>query len=67
MGEEKGVVIDIERERQTAGGKGTGEKVEMSQQRFARVEPRQWHDAAVVINDLDEMKSWVILTKPAMG
>ena len=32
MGEEKGVVIDIEGEGQAAGGKGAGEEVEMRQQ-----------------------------------
>ena len=52
MGEEKGVVVDIEGEWQAAGGKGAGEEVEMSQQGLARVKTRQRHDAAVIINDL---------------
>ena len=41
MSEEEGVVIDLEGERESHREKGAGEKVEMGQESFARVELRQ--------------------------
>ena len=66
MGEEEGVVIDIEGQGQAAGGKGAGEEVEMSQERLARVEPRKGHDAAVVVNDFKQVQRLAPLAEPAV-
>ena len=61
MGEEERVVIDIEGQRQTAGEKSAGEKVEMGQKSLARIEPRQRDQAAVIIDDIEQGKLLVAL------
>ena len=67
MGEEEGMIIDIEGQWQATGGEGAGEEIQMRQQRLARVEPRQGHDATVIVDDLDEVKWRTVLAKPAVG
>ena len=41
MGEEEGMIIDVEREREATSHKGAGEKVEMGQECLAWVEPNR--------------------------
>ncbi len=53
MGEEERVVVDVEGERETASEKGAGEKVEMGQESLTRIEPRQWDQAAVIIEQIE--------------
>lgn len=67
MGEEEGVVIDVEREGQAAAGEGAGEEIEMGQEGLALVEPRQGQEPAVVVDDLKERQGLVTLGKPAVG
>jgi len=39
----------------------------MREQRLARVEPREGHDAAVIIDDLDEVQRRTVLAQPVVG
>ncbi len=66
MGEEEGMIIDVEREREATSQKSAGEKVEMGQERLAWVESCQRNHAAVIIEDLQQREVFVPLSKPAM-
>ncbi len=46
--EKEGMIVDIKRQREVAGGKGGGKKIEMSQKSLARIKPDQREKAAVV-------------------
>ena len=66
VGEEKGVVIDVESEGQAAGGESAGEEVEMSQETLAGVKAREGKKAAVIVEDLEQRRLLGLVGKPAM-
>ena len=66
-GEEEGVVVHVERQRQAAREEGAGEEVEMGEERFARVEPGQWQEAAVIIDEFEHRRLLELRGQPAMG
>ena len=47
VGEEKGMVVDVERQGQAVGGEGGGKEIEMSQEGLARIKPCEREQAAV--------------------
>ena len=67
VGEEKGVVIDIEGEGQAASGQSAGKKVEMSQETLAWVKPREGKQAAVVVEQFEQRRLLRLVGKPVMG
>lgn len=66
VGEEKGVVIDVESEGQATGSESAGEEVEMSQEALARVEACEGKKAAVIVEDLEQRRLLGLVGKPAM-
>ena len=66
-GEEEGVVVHVECERQAAGKEGAGEEIEMGEEGFARVEPGQREKAAVIINEFEHRWLLVLGGQPAVG
>ena len=67
MGEEEGVVVDVEGERQALSEEGAGEEAEMRQERFARIEPHQWQQAAVVVDESEQGRLCRQGGEPAVG
>lgn len=67
VGEKEGMIIDIERQREAAGGKGGGKKIEMSQKGLARIKPDQWEEATVVIEQFEQRRLLALMSKPAVG
>src|SRR5436305_1317834 len=64
--EEKRMVIDVEREWAAAAQKGARKEVEVGEEVLATVEPRERHQPAVIVDDLQERQRLVPLRKPAV-
>ncbi len=56
VGEEKGVVIDVEGEGQATGGQSAGEEVEMSQETLAWVKPREREKSTVIVEQFEQRR-----------
>ena len=66
VGEEEGVVVHVKCQGQAAGEEGAGEEVEMGEEGFARVEPGQWQEAAVIIDEFEHGRLLALRGQPAM-
>ncbi len=51
--EEKGVIVDVEGQRQAVAGEGLGQKIKISQQDFPLVDLRAGKEAAAVIQEVE--------------
>ena len=66
VGEEEGMVVHVEGQRQAAGEEGAREKVEMGEEGFARVEPGQGQEAAVVVDEFEHRRLLALRGQPAV-
>lgn len=57
VGEEEGMVIDIEGQRQAAGEEGGGQIIEMGGERLGGIKAREREQAAVIIERLEQVKA----------
>jgi hypothetical protein len=66
VSEKEGVVIHVERQRQAGGEEGAGQIVQVSEERLARIEPRERDHAAVIIDGLEQNEQLVAVGEPAV-
>jgi len=67
VGAEEAVVIDVKFQGQTITGERFGQQVEVSQQRFALVDPGAGEDAAAIVQDIEHGESVGAAREPAVG
>jgi hypothetical protein len=66
VGEEQGMVVQVERQGQAVGTKGSLQEIQVSQERFARIELRADVEAGGVIQKVEQDMLLLLLGQPQM-